>query len=159
VLALRHALAAGAIVRGSDVIAVPISESDRTPSMLSRLGELEGRRTLIGLAGGDFVLRGALRLSVPASLLRPGERAEALQLSAGAAPDSRLLQRGRVVDVVVLGADGAHVVARGLQLLSAAVERPGGVSVTLRAPSAVALALTGGRQQGELRLLLRGGRG
>jgi hypothetical protein len=159
VLALRHAVAAGAIVRGSDVVAVPISESDRTPSMLSRLGELEGRRTLIGLAGGDFVLRGALRLSVPASLLRPGERAVALQLAAGAAPDSRLLQRGRVVDVVVLGVDGAHVVGRGLQLLSAAVERPGGVSVTLRAPSAVALALTGGRQRGELRLLLRGGRG
>jgi Flp pilus assembly protein CpaB len=159
VLALRHALPAGTIVRESDVVAVPISASDRTPSMLSRLGALEGRRTLIGLAGGDFVLRGALRPKLPASLLRPGERAVALQLPAGAAPDSRLLQRGRVVDVVVLGDDGARVVARGLQLLSAAVERPGGVSVTLRAPPAVALALTGGRPGGELRLLLRGGRG
>ena len=159
VLALRHALPAGELVRESDVVAVSVSASDRTPSMVTRLGELAGRRTLIALAGGDFVVRGALRPSGPASSLRRGERAVALQLSAGAAPDSRLLQRGRVVDVILLGADGAHVVARGLQLLSAALERPGGVSVTLRAPSAVALALAAQRPGGELRLLLRGGDG
>jgi hypothetical protein len=158
VLALRHALPAGQIVRERDVVAVAISASDRTPSMVGRLGELEGGRMLIGLQAGDFVGRGALHAGAPAPLLRRGERAVALRLSEGSAPDPRLLQRGRVVDVVAFGVDGAHVVARGLQLLSAAVERPGGVSVTLRAPSAVALALTAGRRGGGvLRLLLRGG--
>ena len=71
VLALRHALPAGQIVRARDVVAVPISTSDRTPSMVSRLGELEGRRTLIGLAAGDFVVRGALRASAPAPAAAP----------------------------------------------------------------------------------------
>ena len=54
-LALRHSLAAGAIVRPGDVVVVPIAAADRTPSMIGRLGTLAGRRTLIGLAGGDFL--------------------------------------------------------------------------------------------------------
>jgi hypothetical protein len=157
VLALRHALAAGEIVRVGDVVAVPIAASDRTPSMLTRLDALAGRRTLIGLAGGDFVLRGALRSGDAPSLLRRGERAVALELAMGSAPDARLLQRGRFVDVIVLGPNGTRVAARGLQLLSAASERSGGISVTVRAPVAVALALAGGRGGGELRLLLRSG--
>lgn len=158
VLALRHSLAAGEIVRARDVVAVPIAVSDRTPSMLTRLDALAGRRTVIGLAGGDFVLRGALRSGDVPSLLRRGDRAVALELATGSAPDARLLQRGRFVDVIVLGPTGTRVAARGLQLLSAASEHAGGgISVTVRAPVAVALALAGGRRAGELRLLLRGG--
>jgi hypothetical protein len=151
VLALRHAVAPGALVRSSDVVSVPISESDRTPSMVGRLGALAGRRTLIGLAGGDFLLRGAFSSADAPSLLRHGERAVALQLAPGSAPDIRLLQRGRFVDVVV----GGRVAARGLQLLSPASERSGGVSVTVRAPVATALALAIGRSDRDLRLLLR----
>jgi hypothetical protein len=157
VLALRHSLAAGEIVRARDVVAVQIAASDRTPSMLTRLDALSGRRTVIGLVGGDFVLRGALRAGDAPSLLRRGERAVALELAMGSAPDARLLQRGRFVDVIVLGPNGTRVAARGLQLLSAASERSGGISVTVRAPVAVALALAGGRRGGELRLLLRSG--
>jgi hypothetical protein len=151
VLAFRHAVAAGAIVRPGDVVSVPIAAADRTPSMVSELGPLAGRRTLIGLAGGDFVVRGALSSQDAPSLLRRGERAVALELAPGSAPDSRLLRRGRFVDVVV----GSRVAARGLQLLSAASERSGGISVTVRAPAAVALALATSRRGGELRLLLR----
>jgi hypothetical protein len=151
VLALRHAVAAGAIVRPSDVVSVPIAAADRTPSMVSRLDTLAGRRSLIGFAGGDFVVQGALSSQDAPSLLRRGERAVALELAPGSAPDSRLLRRGQFVDVVV----GSHIAARGLQLLSAASERSGGISVTVRAPAAVALALATGRRGGELRLLLR----
>jgi hypothetical protein len=155
VLALRHAVAAGDIVRASDVVVVPIAAADRTPSMVSRLDALAGRRTRIGLSGGDFVLRGALRSGDLPSLLRRGERAVALDLPAGSAPDTRLLQRGRFVDVVIVGPRSSKVAARGLQLLSAASERSGGISVTVRAPAAVALALATGGRGRELRLLLR----
>jgi len=158
VLALRHSLAAGAIVRPGDVVVVPIAASDRTPSMIGNLGTLAGRRTLIGLAGGDFLVRGALRTGDAPWLLRRGERAVALDLASGSAPDTRLLQRGRFVDVVILGPGGSRVAARGLELLSPASERSGGISVTLRAPSAVALALATGRAGREVRLLLRGDR-
>jgi hypothetical protein len=158
VLALRHAVAAGEIVRPSDVVAVPIANADRTPSMLRRLDALAGRRTLIGLAGGDFLVRGALRSGDARSLLRQGERAVALELVPGSAPDTRLLQRGRFVDVVILGPNGTRVAARGLQLLSAATEHSGGISVTVRAPAKVALALATGPRGRELRLLLRGDR-
>jgi Flp pilus assembly protein CpaB len=151
VLALRHAVPAGGIVRPSDVVSVPIAAADRTPSMVSRLDALAGRRTLIELAGGDFVLRGALSTQDAPSLLRRGERAVALELAPGSAPDSSLLRRGRFVDVVV----GSRVAARRLQLLSPASERSGGISVTVRAPAAVALALATARRGGELRLLLR----
>jgi hypothetical protein len=156
VLALRHSLAPGAIVRPGDVVAVPIAVADRTPSMIGSLGTLAGRRTLIGLAGGDFLVRGALRSGGARSLLRRGERAVALDLQSGSAPDTRLLQRGRFVDVVILGPRGSRVAARGLELLSPASERSGGISVTLRAPSAVALALATGQRGREVRLLLRG---
>ncbi len=156
VLALRHAVAAGEVVHSSDVVAVSIADADRTPSMLSRLDALGGRRTLIGLAGGDFLMRGALRSGDAQSPLRHGERAVALELVQGSAPDTRLLQRGRFVDVVILGANGSRVAAHGLQLLSAASERSGGISVTVRAPARVALALASGPRGRELRLLLRG---
>ena len=156
VLALRHSLAAGAVLRPGDVVVVPIAAADRTPSMIGRLGTLAGRRTLIGLAGGDFLMRGALRTSEAPSSLRRGERAVALELASGSAPDTRLLQRGRFVDVVILGPNGSRVAARGLELLSPASERSGGISVTLRAPSAVALALAAGGRGREVRLLLRG---
>lgn len=156
VLALRHAVAAGEIVRARDVVSVPIAAADRTPSMLSRLDALAGRRTLIGLAGGDFVMRGALRPGAGRALLRRGERAVALELAPGSAPDTRLLQRGRFVDVVIVAANGSRVAARGLELLSPASERSGAVSVTLRAPAAVALALASGPRGGQVRLLLRG---
>jgi hypothetical protein len=156
VLALRHSLAAGAIVRPGDVVEVPIAAADRTPSMIGRLGTLAGRRTLIGLAGGDFLMRGALRANDAPSLLRRGERAVALDLASGSAPDTRLLQRGRFVDVVILGPNGSQVAARGLELLAPASEGSGGISVTLRAPSSVALALTTGARGREVRLLLRG---
>jgi hypothetical protein len=111
---------------------------------------------LIGLAGGDFLMRGALRSGVAPSLLRHGERAVALELAAGSAPDTRLLRRGRFVDVLILAPNGSRVAARGLQLLSAASERSGGVSVTVRAPAKVALALATRPRGRELRLLLRG---
>jgi hypothetical protein len=156
VLALRHAVAAGEIVRAGDVVAVPIAAADRTPSMLTRLGALGGRRTMISLAGGDFVLRGALRSVAAPSVLRRGERAVALELAPGSAPDTRLLQRGRFVDVVILGPNGSRVAARGLELLSPASERSGAISVTLRAPAAVALALATAQRGREVRLLLRG---
>jgi hypothetical protein len=156
VLALRHSLAAGAVVRPGDVVVVPIAVADRTPSMIGRLGTLAGRRTLIGLAGGDFLVRGALRPDDAPSLLRRGERAVALELASGSAPDRRLLQRGRLVDVVILGPRGSRVAARGLELLSPASELSGGISVTLRAPSAVALALASGQRGRDVRLLLRG---
>lgn len=155
VLALRHAVAPGAIVRAGDVVAVPIAAADRTPSMVGSLGTLAGRRTLIGLAGGDFLVRGALRRDDAPSLLRRGERAVALDLESGSAPDTRLLQRGRFVDVVIVGPRGSRVAARGLELLSPASERSGGISVTVRAPSAVALALATGQRGREVRLLLR----
>ena len=155
VLALRHSLDAGMVVRPADVVAVPIAVADRTPSMLSSLGAFRGRRTLIGLAGGDFLVRGALHAGTTTSLLRPGERAVALEVAAASAPDARLLHAGRRVDVVVIGPRGARIAARSLELLSPAIERSGGIAVTLRAPSAIALALATGRG-GELRLLLRG---
>jgi hypothetical protein len=156
VLAVRHAVAAGEIVRAGDVVAVPIAAADRTPSMVSRLDALAGRRTVLALAGGDFVMRGALRSGEGSALLRQGERAVALELAPGSAPDLRLLQRGRFVDVVILGPSGSRVAARRLELLSPATERSGGISVTLRAPAAVALTLASGRSGRELRLLLRG---
>jgi hypothetical protein len=156
VLVLRHAVAAGGIVRVGDVVAVPIAAADRTPSMVTRLDALAGRRTAIALAGGDFVMRGALPAGNGPSLLRRGERAVALELAPGSAPDARLLRRGRFVDVVILGPGGSQVAARGLELLSPASERSGGISVTLRAPAAVALALASGRRGREVRLLLRG---
>ncbi len=46
--------------------------------------------------------------------------------------------------------------ARGLELLSPASDRSGAVLVTLRAPAAVALAVSAGGTQQDLRLLLRG---
>jgi hypothetical protein len=156
VLAFRHAVAKGQIVRASDVVAVPIAAADRTPSMMARLDALAGRRTLIALAGGDFLVRGAFRSGDRPSVLRRGERAVALELAAGSAPDTRLLQRGRLVDVVIVGPTGTRVAARRLELLSPASERSGGVSVTVRAPAAVALALATGQSGRELRLLLRG---
>ena len=157
VLALRHAIAAGGVVRQGDVVAVPIAASDRTPSMVDELGALAGRRTLIGLAGGDFLVRGALRTGGGAfSPLRQGERALALELATASAPDVRLLRPGRRVDVVVVGTTGTHVAARGLELLSQASERSGGVMVTVRAPVAVALALAPRASGRDLRLLLRG---
>lgn len=157
VLALRHALAAGEIVRRGNVVAVPIASSDRTPSMISRFDGLAGRRTQIDLAGGDFLVRGALRPVEGRVLLRSGERAIALVLSPGSAPDTRLLRRGRFVDVVILDPSGARVAARGLELLAPASEGSGGISVTLRAPAAVALALATGRRGRDVQLLLRGG--
>ena len=64
-------------------------------------------------------MRGALRSDDAPSLLRRGERAVALDLASGSAPDTRLLRRGRFVDVVILGPDGSRVAARGLELLVA----------------------------------------
>ena len=136
---------------------MPIASSDRTPSMISRFDGLAGRRTQIDLAGGDFLVRGALRPVEGRVLLRSGERAIALVLSPGSAPDTRLLRRGRFVDVVILDPSGARVAARGLELLAPASEGSGGISVTLRAPAAVALALATGRRGRDVQLLLRGG--
>jgi hypothetical protein len=156
VLALRHAVPAGGVVRAVDVVAVPIAASDRTPSMLEVLGDLAGRRTAIALAGGDFLLRGALRGGGQSAQLRRGERALALQLSPAAVPDSRLLRAGRTVDVVVVGRDGPRIAARDLELLAPASERSGSIVVTLRAPIAIALSLASAQDGRELRLLLRG---
>ena len=156
VLALRHAVAAGAVVHAGDVIAVQIGTSDRTPSMLTGLGPLAGRRTAIDLAGGDFLPRGALRASGGASPLGRGERAVALEVASAAAPDLRLLRAGRRVDVVIVDGRGTRVAARGLELLSPAIERAGGIAVTLRAPARLALALSANRPGGDVRLLLRG---
>jgi hypothetical protein len=156
VLALRHAVAAGSVVRAADVIAVRLAASDRTPSMLTGLGDLAGRRTAISLAGGDFLLRGALFSASRPALLRRGERAVALEVPSPAAPDMRLLRPGRRVDVVVVSASGTRVAARGLELLAPATERSGGIAVTVRAPAALALALATSRPGSELRLLLRG---
>ena len=67
------------------------------------------------------------------------------------------MQRGRFVDVVILGPKGSRVAARGLELLSPASERSGGISVTLRAPTAVALALaTAGRARAAAAAARRG---
>jgi hypothetical protein len=154
VLALRHAVAAGAIVQASDVVSVPIARADRTPSMLTSLGALAGHRAAIGLAGGDFLLRGALTARARASLVRHGERAVALEVAPAAAPDARLLRPGRYVDVLVMATHGSRVAARGLEIISPASERSGAIAVTVRAPAAVAVALATSR--GELRLLLRG---
>jgi hypothetical protein len=156
VLAVRHAIAAGGVVRPGDVVAVPIAASDRTPSMVGELGGLAGRRTVIGLAGGDFLMRSALHSADVSSPLRRGERALALELATASAPDVRLLRPGRRVDLVVVGASGSHVAARGLELLSPATERSGGIMITVRAPVAVALALAAGASGRDLRLLLRG---
>jgi hypothetical protein len=156
VLALRHAVPAGGIIRAGDVVAVPIAASDRTPSMLEGLGALAGRRTMIGLAGGDYLVRGALRVGDQSSLLRRGERAVALELSPASVPELALLRAGRRVDVVVADSGGSRVAARGLELLSPASERSGSIVVTVRAPIAVALALATSRDGHELRLLLRG---
>jgi Flp pilus assembly protein CpaB len=156
VLAMRHAVAAGGVVRAGDVIAVRLGASDRTPSMLTGLGDLTGRRTAINLAAGDFLLRGALLAASRSSLLRRGERAVALEVPSAAAPDMRLLRTGRRVDVVVVGASGVRIAARGLELLAPAFERSGGIAVTVRAPAALALDLATRRPGSELRLLLRG---
>jgi hypothetical protein len=147
---------AGGIIRAGDVVAVPIAASDRTPSMLEGLGALAGRRTMIGLAGGDYLVRGALRVGDQSSLLRRGERAVALELSPASVPELALLRAGRRVDVVVADSGGSRVAARGLELLSPASERSGSIVVTVRAPIAVALALATSRDGHELRLLLRG---
>jgi hypothetical protein len=143
-------------VREGDVASVAIASADRTPSMLAELGSLAGRRTLIRLSGGDFLVAGALRAEDRSPLLAPGERAVALELNPASAPDMRLLEAGRHVDVVVTDAGGSRVAARGLELLSPASERSGGIVVTVRAPAAVALALATGRSGRDLRLLLRG---
>jgi hypothetical protein len=156
VLALRHAIAAGGVVRAADVVAVPIAASDRTPSMLEALGDLAGRRTAVGLAGGDFLPRGALRSDGQAALLRRGERALALEFAPAAVPDVRLLRAGRRVDVVVVGRGGPRIAARSLELLAPASERSGSIVVTLRAPTAVALALATTQDGQGLRLLLHG---
>jgi hypothetical protein len=156
VLALRHAVAAGGVVRARDVVAVQIGTSDRTPSMLTGLGALEGRRTAIDLAGGDFLPRGALRAGGGASLLRRGERAVALEVATASAPDLRLLRAGRRVDVVVVDGRGTRIAARGLELLSPAIERSGGIAVTVRAPARLAVALSASRPGSDVRLLLRG---
>jgi hypothetical protein len=156
VLAARHAIPAGGVVRAGDVVAVPIAVSDRTPSMLASLGPLTGRRTLIALTGGDFLVRGALRAVADGSQLQRGERAVALELSASSAPDLRLLRAGRSVDVVVVDPSGSHVAARGLELLAPASERSGEIVVTVRAPTAVALSLATAKAGRELRLLVRG---
>jgi hypothetical protein len=156
VLVLRHAVAAGGVVRADDVVAVPIVASDRTPSMVENLGVLAGRRTLIGLTGGDFLVRGALRATDTSAALRGGERAVALELAPASAPDVRLLRPGRRVDVVIVGEGGSRVAARGLELLSPASERAGGVMVTVRAPVAIALELAASAAGRNLRLLLRG---
>jgi hypothetical protein len=155
VLVLRHAVPAGGVVRAADVVAVPIARSDRTPSMVSSLGWLDGRRSVIAFAGGDFVVRGALP-GGSAAPMRRGERAVALEFAPEAAPDMRLLRRGRRVDVVMLDTGGSHFAARGLELLAPARERSGGIMVTVRAPSAVALALASNSGGRGLRLLLRG---
>jgi len=156
VLALRHAVAAGGVVRRGDVVTVEIGASDRTPSMITGLGALEGRRTAIDLAGGDFLPRGALSTNGGASLLRRGERAVALEVAAASAPDLRLLRAGRRVDVVIVHGDDTRVAARGLELMSPATERSGGIAVTLRAPAGLALTLSADGTAGEVRLLLRG---
>jgi hypothetical protein len=156
VLALKHAIPAGGIVRPADVVSVPIAASDRSPSMLESLGALAGRRSLIGLAGGDFLVRGALRPVEHSSQLGPGERAVALELSPASAPDLRLLRAGSYVDVVLIDRSGSHVAARGLELLAPASERSGGIVVTLRARVAVALSLATANDGRGLRLLLRG---
>jgi hypothetical protein len=155
VLAVTHAIAAGGFVRARDVASVPIAASDRAPSMLASLGSLSGRRSLIKLAGGDFLVRGALAPAGRSAQLGPAERAVALALSSASAPDLRLLRAGRYVDVVVIDPTGSHVAARGLMLLAPASEQSGGIVVTVRAPAAVALSLAAGRDGRELRLLLR----
>jgi len=156
VLALKHAIPAGGVVRAGDVASVPISASDRTPSMLESIGALSGRRTLIKLAGGDFLVRGALRPAGRTSQIGAGERAVALELSSASAPDLRLLRAGSYVDVVLVDPAGSRVAARGLKVLAPASEQSGGIVVTVRAPAALALALATGRDGRELRLLLRG---
>jgi hypothetical protein len=156
VLALKHAVPAGGVVRPADVVAVPVAASDRSPSMLESLGTLAGRRTLIGLAGGDFLVRGALRPAEHSAQLGRGERAVALELSPSSAPDLSLLRAGSYVDVVLSDHWGSHVAARGLELLAPASERSGGIVVTVRAPAAVALSLAAAHAGRELRLLLRG---
>ena len=90
-------------------------------------------------------------------LLRSGERAVALDLAPGSAPDTRLLRRGRFVDVVILDASGARVAARGLELLAPASEGSGGISVTLRAPAGGRAGARDGRRGRDVQLLLRGG--
>ena len=124
--------------------------------MLTELGDLAGRRTAVSLAGGDFLLRGTLVSPNRPSRLARGERAVALEMASAAAPDIRLLRAGRLVDVVVVGPRGPRVAARALELLSPAIERSGGIAVTVRAPAALALALATDRPGSELRLLLRG---
>ncbi|MDX6563994.1 MAG: hypothetical protein QOD65_3808 [Gaiellales bacterium] len=156
VLALRHEIAAGGVVREGDVVAVPIAASDRTPSMVGVLGALAGRRTQIGLAGGDFLVRGALHAADTAPSLRRGERAVALELAPASAPDVRLLRPGQRVDVVIVDGGTSRIAARGLELLSPASERSGGIMVTVRAPVSVALELASGGSARDLRLLLRG---
>ena len=58
--------------------------------------------------------------------------------------------------VVIVDGGTSHVAARGLELLSPASERSGGIMVTVRAPVAVALDLATGAGGRDLRLLLRG---
>ncbi len=105
VLALRHAIAAGGVVRRGDVVAVPIAASDRTPSMLEcarcarrppHADRPRGRRLPRARCATS---RRALRRSCAT-----GERAVALELSPASAPDLRLLRRGRYVDVVMIDA-------------------------------------------------------
>jgi len=81
--------------------------------MLESIGALSGRRTLIKLAGGDFLVRGALRPAGRTSQIGAGERAVALELSSASAPDLRLLRAGSYVDVVLVDPAGSRVAARG----------------------------------------------
>ena len=159
-LALRHAIPAGGVVRSDDVRrrgdrgVRPRAVDARAARRVSR-----GAARTIALAAGDFLVRGALRVGDRSSLLRRGERAVALRAVAGVRARPGAAPRGpprRRRDRVERS--GSRVVARGLELLSQASERAGSVVVTLRAPTAVALALAGRHDGRELRLLVRGER-
>ena len=94
VLALRHAVAAGGVVRAGDVVAVPIAASDRTPSMLERARR--PRRA----AHADRPRRRRLPAARRAARRRPARRAPArrargrTRAAPASAPDLRLLRRG-----------------------------------------------------------------
>ena len=145
-LALRHAVAAGGVVRAGDVVV----GSDRRV----RSHALDGRRArrarraaarLIALAGGDFVVRGALRGGDRRRCCAAASGRVALELApAVGAGRAAAAARGAASTSWSSGRGGPRVAARGLELLSPASERSGGIVVTVRAPVAVALALASG---------------
>ena len=161
----RHSVAPGVVVTRDALRLVRIDARDVTPGMATRANEIVGRTARMALMRGDYVGRAAVGDPAGSLVLRTGERAVPLSIDPAAAPPLGLLRAGAHVDVVAehdadqAGPARSRLVARDLTLLVAARVSDAGLTVTVRAPLAVALELaTSLAQAHRLRLFVRPGR-